>query len=231
MGARATFESRVHDPSKSTVPETSIRITTPVFYIRFVHYAHTSEAFDREGAHAQDPKNRTIDVSDHTNLATLLETTKNVSKGDVKRSQGLLDRLRWSVLWRLRCPPPAVSYSNEKEASSNLTVTDIRSFASSGFDRFVLRYCDDAGVYRRIVTTLFLAQRYMFGLPAIITVLDLSVRVLLVAMARRTVEAVGGQLLFMQRWDQSSHWQSVVMLVVAVNAVHVWSLLKGVGDQ
>ncbi|KAE9993937.1 hypothetical protein EG327_002271 [Venturia inaequalis] len=55
-----------------------IRILSPAFFSRFVHYAHTSEAFDREGMFT-DEKNRTILVSNPELLTLLLKSERDIS--------------------------------------------------------------------------------------------------------------------------------------------------------
>ena len=95
---------------KSTL---TIQVLSPAFYSRFIHYAHAKEAFDRECL-ATDDKNRTVSIEGAQSLPALLSALQDVAqeekKTKTKTQTSVPDRIRWSVLKRLRCPPAAASY-------------------------------------------------------------------------------------------------------------------------
>lgn len=158
-----------------------IRILTPAFYSRFVHYSHTWEAFDRECTFT-DEKNRTLWISHPELLPFLLPNPRDLEseadEGLVKRSP--LDELRWKLLKKLRCPPAEPAYPVTPK-SADFNVNDIRAMPYSELDRFVRGPGGRAysGFYRRTVTKLFLAQRFTFGFPEVVDILDFFLRLLL----------------------------------------------------
>ncbi|KAK5013201.1 hypothetical protein LTR60_003992, partial [Cryomyces antarcticus] len=163
------------------VPCLNIKILSPAFYSRFVHYAHTSEAFDRECL-CTDEKNQTVSVSDARLLNNLLSTGKPPVSAALPTY--LFDGLRWDMMRRLRCPPAAPAYPPPLISDANTAVKDIRSLALSPVDRFVRDHCADAWLYRRKVTELFLAQRFAFGFTVVVGAADLLFRLLLICLAQ-----------------------------------------------
>ena len=159
----------------------TLKVVSPGFYSRFVHYAHTKEAIDRECL-ATDEKNSTLFVKNAGELPILLDAIQSSRmKGHSKPC--ILEQVRWSWLRRLRCLPPESSYHGNGGPESEYTVTDIRSFADSELDIFVKHRCSDASVYQRVVIKLFLAQRFALGVPVLVTVLDWLVRVVFIVAA------------------------------------------------
>ncbi|KAF9728806.1 hypothetical protein PMIN06_005993 [Paraphaeosphaeria minitans] len=186
------FETAIPDKPKDVVASThrrdrhsdvkslDIRVLTGAFYSRFVHYSHTSEAFDRECLFT-DEKNRTLWISQPGLLPELLpkrlEDLKE-QEGFVERS--FLDELRWTLLRKLRCPPADPAYPISPR-SAQFDLDDIREHNFSELDRYVrgtpgMHY---AGHYRRTVTKLFLAQRYALGFTEVIDLLDFCLRAML----------------------------------------------------
>jgi hypothetical protein len=160
--------------------ELEIRVLTPAFYSRFVHYAYTSEAFDRECVFT-DEKNRTLWISQPGLLPLLLNKSPVLEASQwplVERSY--LDEMRWKFLRRLRCAPALPAYSVSTPSRTEFTTEDVRSLPFSELDQFVRgsRGCSWAGEYRRTVTKLFLAQRFGFGFGKVIGLLDLLARML-----------------------------------------------------
>ncbi|KAF2093800.1 hypothetical protein NA57DRAFT_25866, partial [Rhizodiscina lignyota] len=155
-----------------------IRVLTPAFYSRFVHYSYTSEAFDRESLFT-DEKNRTVWISDPELLYLLFpnrEQSSDVSSTLHRASR--LDSVRWKVHKTLRCSPAPPAYP-VMPASPEMRITDIRPSVLSPLDSFVQSSCSDGWLYRRCCTTLFLANRFAFGIPEIVSAVDLGVRILL----------------------------------------------------
>ena len=203
-----------------------IKITTGAFYSRFMHYAYTSEGFDRECLFT-DEKNRTLWISKPELLPLILRKSiagkLEAEEGFVERSY--MDELRWTVMRKLRCPPVEPPYPITPK-SVRFEIDDIRSLPFSELDRFVrgVGGRDYAGCYRRIVTELFLAQRYALGFPEVIDMLDLSLRMALCWMAawilgrhtQRADASVGGAM-------DGQWWLTAASLC----SCHAYGLVKG----
>ncbi|KAK1045763.1 hypothetical protein LTR33_015149, partial [Friedmanniomyces endolithicus] len=141
------------------------------------------------------------------------------------KSFGLLDQVRWACLRRLRCPPSSSAYT--EGTSGELHTPAVSHCAPSELDTFVRTHCNDADVYRRITTKLFLAQRLCFGIPALLDVLDYLFRaaLLLASMiySDRTQRPVD-----MFRWRQlgTDDLGAVACMLLLANSIHAWSFLK-----
>ncbi|KAF2737455.1 DUF1365-domain-containing protein [Polyplosphaeria fusca] len=163
-----------------TPKQLEIRVLTPAFYSRFVHYRHTSEAFDRECIFTEE-KNRTFWISNPEMLPQLLSKSSRASleNGVFPMHRRYMDEVRWRLMRELRGPPAAVAYPSPN-MSPDYKVDDIRSLPYSDLDLFVrgpLEY--RSAQYRRLLTQLFLAQRLAFGFANVISVLDLFTRIAL----------------------------------------------------
>ncbi|TID20871.1 dna-binding wrky domain-containing protein [Venturia nashicola] len=156
-----------------------IRILSPAFFGRYVHYSHTSEAFDREGMFT-DEKNRTILVSNPEFLTLLLKCERDISF--MKTYLTPLDRLRWNVHRQTRCPPGSPTYPSVQQDKHVVKAKDVRMRPFSPMDRVVQR-SGLAWLYRRQCMRLFLAQRLVLGFTPLIDLLDLSIRVFLIHLA------------------------------------------------
>ncbi|KAF1848946.1 uncharacterized protein K460DRAFT_304585 [Cucurbitaria berberidis CBS 394.84] len=227
-----------HDRAMTNI---EIRVLTPAFYSRLVHYSFTSEAFDRECVFT-DERNRTLWVCRPQLLAALLlekTTLQRQGKGLPVVNRSYLDELRWAVMRKLRCPPADPVYSVTPRNSA-FNVDDIRSRPYSELDNFVRSSKGRlyAGEYRRVVTKLFLAQRFCLGFPEVATLVDLFLRVLLCYLAVLQLRIWGGgnestgQLEVLEKamnreswlayfgWPAS--WSAVVLF-----ACHAYGLSKG----
>jgi hypothetical protein len=221
---------------EENVKKLNLHISTPAFYSRFVHYAHTSEALDRECLFT-DEKNRTLWISHPNILSNLLpkwERLRDESNLPVKRT--FFDELRWTFLRKLRCPPPDPAYVVTPK-STGFNVDDIRTLPYSELDKFV-RDSESrqyAYLYRRMVTKIFLAQRFTLGSTEIIDTIDFVLRFLLcwfgamkLASWAQTIEqrigpgteGCGGALHSMELWRMS-------VIAISVCGCHIYSLLKG----
>ncbi|KNG51685.1 dna-binding wrky domain-containing protein [Stemphylium lycopersici] len=115
-----------------------IRVLTPAFYSRSIHYTYTSEAIDRECIFT-DERNRTLWLCRPKLLPLLLSEQSSVHIEDEETEpvgRSYLDELRWMLLRKLRCPPPDQAYSMTPRSSA-INVDDIRSRPYSELDRFV----------------------------------------------------------------------------------------------
>lgn len=207
----------------------TIKVLSPAFYSRFVHYSHAQEAFDRE-ALATDEKNRTVLVEPPHLLPILLDAIKqaiSTPHSSPSTTANPLTSLRWALLRHLRCPPAAPAYPSSIPNPST-TTTDIRTFPRSELDAFARHAASRASeAYRRTCTKLFLAQRFTLGFPVLITLLDVIFRelLLLVAIAYSSRSEVFDVL--RPREHGIGDVGEVAVLLLLANGVHLWSLLKG----
>ena len=187
--------------------ELTLRVLTPAFYTRFAHYAHTTEAFDRESLHVST-QNQTLVIENAEHLPILLGSSAP-SSGTATSKLSKFDQWRWRLLQRLRSPPPASAYPDTHTELHDLaSVSDIRRLPLSPLDKFVLSNFGDDGKYAKMVATqlfkheptqfppsssiqlrdtyrstamkIFIADTYLLGFEGLIGVLDALVRLLLV---------------------------------------------------
>jgi hypothetical protein len=229
--------------------ELELRVLTPAFYSRFIHYAHSSEAFDRECIFTED-KNRTLWIS-RPQLLPLLLNKPSFSEVDNKAqvTRNILDEVRWTFMKKLRCAPYPPAYAVSTPSLAELVVEDVRSLPFSELDQCVrsLRGRACAGEYRRTVTRLFLAQRFGFGYGQVIGLLDLTARVLLsylgvmqLAAWRVQIDQAGTggcttkmlrdgnlALCFSNVRDAHGEWWWLLGTMLTMSACHLYGLLKG----
>lgn len=207
----------------------TIKVLSPAFYSRFVHYAHIKEAFDRECL-TTDEKNRTISLQGSEALPVLLDSSKETVGNSKQKAKtaGLLDDVRWNVLRRLRCPPAAASYpSDASRLDHEYIVQDIRSFHFSELDRYVRHTHVDSDEYRRIAIKLFIAERLAFGLPALLVMCDWFIRSILILLPMALSESARAfDVLRLRTFVKADLTKTGVLLLLA-NAVHLWSYIKG----
>ncbi|KAH7383870.1 hypothetical protein BKA66DRAFT_417271 [Pyrenochaeta sp. MPI-SDFR-AT-0127] len=168
-----------HHRWERNVKNLELRVLTPSFYSRLIHYTHLSEAVDRECIFT-DEKNRTLWICSPQLLPLLLSDRGSEAQRLPILYRSYLDELRWKIMRKLRCPPSDPVYSVNPRSSS-FHVDDIRARPYSDLDNFVRNFKGHlyAGEYRRTITKLFLAQRYCFGFSEIASFMDLALRVLL----------------------------------------------------
>lgn len=211
-------------PSRGgAVEHLEIRVLTPAFYSRFVHYAYTAEAFDRECIFT-DEKNRTCWVSRPELLAKLLTQSASIASQSIVQ-RGRFNEAKWALLRRLRCAPAEPTY-HATPKSTEFCLEDIRAARYSEIDNFVRRQRESssAGMYRRIVTKVFLAQRFCLGFSQVVTLMDWILRFSLCYLAARQVSkpsAFGSNALLEQDW-----WP-ITASIAAATASHTYGLLKG----
>ena len=203
----------------------TLMVTSPALYSRFVHYAHAKEAFDRECL-ATDEKNRTLVIKNAGQLPVLVDAIHRIGlKGPSEPN--LLEQVRWSWLRRLRCPPSEASYPRNESSDVGYTITDIRSLGDSELDNFVKHYCKDAGIYQQVAIKLFLAQRFAFGIPMLISVFDWLVRAISLVAAMYYAGHSNTIDILRPRKFEAEDIRSVAASLILANAVHFWSLVKG----
>ena len=81
-----------------------------------------------------------------------------------------------------------------------------------------------AGEYRRIVTKLFLAQRFCLGFPQVISLFDWSVRILVCYYAARQVSSSSGVI---RNGLLEQDWWLLSRDIATATASHAYGLLKG----
>jgi hypothetical protein len=240
-----------HVPGRNLPTENiEIRILTPSFYSRLIHYTYTSEAFDRECIFT-DERNRTMWLCRPQLLSFLLSERSSLAIEDkdmppVRRSYP--DELRWRLLRSLRCAPADPAYSVTPQ-SYMFNVNDIRSRPYSELDNFARSFLGQqfGGEYRRVVTKLFLAQRFCFGFPGIVGMVDLMLRLLLCYLAASQLRNWSGSssgtnsdacmkgMVFQRTWFACSDmlpnkyggWWSAASTLLSIYASHAYGLLKG----
>lgn len=143
------------------VEEIEVKVLTPVFYTRFVSYAH-----DLEALFSELRESCTIWVSRPELLPKLL------FKGPAPTLEAKtpLDYLFFEANRYLRRRPekivrPLTSSQNPVESPTRIPAVDIREFRISSMDAFILGQ-EDANLrrqYRSLLIKLFVAERIAFG--------------------------------------------------------------------
>lgn len=214
------FRSAGRSPAFIPVETLHIKVLSPAFFSRFVYYAHTTEAFDRENIFT-DEKNRTIWVSKPVLLPNLLATGAGASQHPPLN--GAYISWKWKLVERLRCSPPARSY---RDSPQTVDIQDIRAMSLSPLDTFLQTNCYDAGLYRKHCIRLFLAQRFAFGYPEIIDGVDFLLRAELIwlgvsaIMTNLVVSAPTSSIFLLDTWLLA------LSNVVRTSLVHLWAFLK-----
>jgi DUF1365 family protein len=202
----------------------SVKVLSPAFYSRFVHYACAKEAFDREGL-VTDEKNRTVLVEPPHLLPVLLDAIKQSTSQNKTKS---LPSLHWHIHRLLHCPPAPPIYPSTTTTTTTKIMTGIRTFPPSSLDLFARNSLHiDGAAYRRTTTKLFLAQRFTLGLPVLVTALDVLLRGLLLLAA--IVYASRSEVfdVLRPRTHTMGDVGEVGLLLLMGNGVHFWSLVKG----
>ncbi|KAH0352085.1 DUF1365-domain-containing protein, partial [Aureobasidium melanogenum] len=239
LGTCITLTSK--NIAENQVPkQLGLKVLTPVFYTKFVHYAYTSKAFILESINSK-PDNRTCVFENAENLHLILSTMDSTTPRPAISDLRTVDQYRWRLLQRLRsAPPPGANPDSDAvksdEANETLPFSNLDCFIQSRFandDKYSVvaaeRLTKNAPtawaasqlehIYRDTVTRVFIADNYLFGFEGLIGVLDLAVRVSLVTMwfkifASEEV-AHGGLGWYLCRW-------------VAVNSLHLWDAVKNI---
>lgn len=163
-----------HETSEGRVTM-ELKVLTPIFYSRFVHYAHDLEAIFTEFTDSA-----TIWVSEPNLLPDLF-----LKKGSPPlQSARMMDFLFFKSIQNLRRRPgniPRVSTSADPPKDVPTTV-DIRDFRISSMDAYILEHAvqELKATYRSTLLRMFVADRYTLGQVAF---LDLGVFVLRLGIA------------------------------------------------
>ncbi|KAF2430206.1 hypothetical protein EJ08DRAFT_589348 [Tothia fuscella] len=214
ISSQQVFQSHINEGATETL---EIRVSSPAFFCRVMHYAHTAEAFDRESIFT-DEKNRTVSISRPGLLLRLLSANKNIKS---HRQPGVMERMRWSLHRQLRCPPSSPKYPLPVAEKA---IVDIRTFPPSPLDCHVQSSNIDIELYFRQCTRVFLAQRFALGFIEIFDTLDLLARFGLTVLAISTVTGAAQ--------SASVHGTlrviSASLQMLSINGLNIYSLVKQV---
>ncbi|KAI9805748.1 MAG: hypothetical protein M1833_005241 [Piccolia ochrophora] len=198
----------------------TIKISSPIFYSRFVRYAHPMEAVSAEYLCAREDS-KTLWTSDPTLLPVLFERRSSHKESTVAPSHGVADHWRWSIIRYLRrTPSPPQDNQNPSKAPTQ-SCEDIRLLPLAPIDEFVIGQCsyEESRDYRRNVMKLFLADYLAFGIPAMLHAYDLVLRCVLVYLG---VAGVAG----VRHWGLAGGLVRIAWGLGVCNGMHGWALLK-----
>lgn len=202
----------------------TIKVLSPAFYSRLVHYAHIKEAFDRECL-ATEEKNRTVAVKSPHLLPLLLEAVSRSRTRWSDSGRSLRQRARWYLVRRLRCPAPAQSYVGSRSESPDYSISDIRTFREAELDRFITHQAYDVGAYQRIALKLFVAERFAFGIPAVVSLFDWIFRALLLFGAMYYSQYCPSLDVLRSPTLGGEYLMSSAALLLLANAIHARSFI------
>ena len=169
-------EEVIRSPSATDLNESTdgikIKILTPVFYSRFVHHAHDSEAIFCELA-----ESCTFWTDRPEQLTKIF-----LKKGSPPLlSSSLVDYVWFRIIKSLRRRPRKIErpFTSADKPSSPNTRMDIRDFRMSSMDAFILGQEDDTlkKAYRTAVLRLFMADRVALGSTTSLGMMELLGRV------------------------------------------------------
>ncbi|KAH6985951.1 hypothetical protein BKA56DRAFT_670171 [Ilyonectria sp. MPI-CAGE-AT-0026] len=188
--AEEIFGSPSSTEALKTAEHAEIKILTPVFYSRFVHYAHDFEAMFSELA-----ESHTVWV-DKPELLPKIFLKKAAPP---LQASNLVDYLCFQLIKNLRCRPQKIERpltSAVTSSPSTHTMTDIRGFRISSMDAYVLGQ-DDVRLkkeYRSAVSRLFIADRFAVGSTELLGLMELVGRTgaswMLASLISRTIKSV-----------------------------------------
>ncbi|KAM3476991.1 hypothetical protein MY8738_006685 [Beauveria namnaoensis] len=171
------FASKAAATATTTSPacDVEIRVLTPVFYARFVHYAH-----DFEGLFNELAESCTVAV-DKPDMLPHIFLKKDALP---LRASSLAEYAAVRLIQALRCTPepirrPMTSAEDSLggQASTRKPV-DIRGFRISPMDAYVLEHGSDSlkSMYRSTVSRLFLADRFFLGSLELLSAVEFMFR-------------------------------------------------------
>ncbi|RSL41782.1 hypothetical protein CEP53_012559 [Fusarium sp. AF-6] len=170
--AEEVFSSSSVTDSSATAESVEIKVLTPVFYSRFVHYAHDFEAVFSELAES---------------CTLWVDKPELLPKIFLKKASPPLhastpfDFLCFQLIKSLRSRPERIErpLTSADQASSSSQGLDIRDFRMSSMDAFVIGQGDTTlkKSYRATVLRLFFADRIAFGNTDLLGMMELGARV------------------------------------------------------
>lgn len=180
-----TFASTLSKQSES-IEKLEFKVLTPLFYNRFIHYAHDSEALFSEFS-----ESGSIWLSDPPLLKTLLLESKSSSKSNPTRERDTppsssmmnskinskINTIYLNIIQHLRTRPDILSIAQPGKKIKNISTTtpiiqkkitnkgDIRKLPLSGMDKYVFETGTEKekGAYVRLVLKIFISERVALG--------------------------------------------------------------------
>ncbi|PTB38987.1 hypothetical protein M441DRAFT_145523 [Trichoderma asperellum CBS 433.97] len=163
-----TFISSKASCQSEQAQHLKIRILTPVFYSRFVHFAHDFEAIFGEMA-----ENHTIWVDKPEILPKLFLKQQSPPL----QVSSFVDFMYFKLIQKLRrCPARIVRPMTSADiAKPTISAEDVRSFRISPMDAFVLGHSskETRGSYRSLLVRIFVADWLFLGMTEIVYTLEL----------------------------------------------------------
>ncbi len=169
-----TFVSVPAKFSSEQAESLDFKVLTPVFYSRFIGYAHDSEAVFSE------LENKTIWISRPDILPKVI-LKKPLPEQTIS---DLLNYICFHAIRKLRRPPPPISAPTQsaqlQEYDIRYSMTDIRNFRLSAMDGYVLAECSasEQRTYRSQILKLFISERIAFGSVVVLEAQILLIRLL-----------------------------------------------------
>ncbi|RGP68110.1 cyclopropane-fatty-acyl-phospholipid synthase [Fusarium longipes] len=158
--------------SNETANEINIKILTPAFYSRFVHYAHDSEAIFCELAES------CTFWTDKPEQLTRIFLKKGSSP---LHASSIVDYVWFQLIKRMRRLPRKIErpLSSADKSSSPPNGIDIRNFRISSMDAFVIGQGDTRlkEAYKPAVLRVFVADRIALGSTTLLGMMELLGRV------------------------------------------------------
>ncbi|KAK4191230.1 hypothetical protein QBC35DRAFT_24972 [Podospora australis] len=143
----------------TSIDKLEFRVLTPVFYSRFVYYAHDMEAF-----FCELNESSTIWVSQPDLLPKIALKTKGKH---TLGSTAVDEYAYFKMIQNLRVRPPKIErpLSSKTKRGVEPQTVDIRNFYISSMDAYVIanESAETQKTYRRCVLKLFLSDRLAFG--------------------------------------------------------------------
>jgi DUF1365 family protein len=159
-GRELMLSPATKDKQDADLDEVEFKVLTPVFYTRFVFYAH-----DLEALFSELRESCTIWVSRPDILPKILFK----KPAPALEAEGPVDFAYFEAIRYLRRRPDTIvrplTSSQTLQESSPTTAVDIRDFRISSMDAFILQQ-EDADMrrrYRSLVLGIFVAHRLAFG--------------------------------------------------------------------
>jgi hypothetical protein len=150
------------------IQHVKINILTPIFYSRFVHFAHDFEAIFSELA-----ENCTIWV-DQPEILPNIFLKKQPSPLHVP---SFVDFIYFKLIQKLRRRPAKIvrPMTSADPVGSTTNAEDVRGFRISPMDAFVLEHSskETRASYRSLLVRIFIADRLFLGMTEIIYALEL----------------------------------------------------------
>ncbi|POR39029.1 Uncharacterized protein TPAR_00771 [Tolypocladium paradoxum] len=155
-------------PQRRKAEHVEIRVLTPVFYSRFVHYAH-----DFEGIFSELTENGTIWVDKPHVLPDIF-----LKRGSSPlHASGFTDFACFKLIQNLRRRPERIRrvLTSAEPAASSTRAVDVRDFRISSMDAYVLEEHDRKlkAAYRSALLRLFIADHFFMGSTELLTAVEL----------------------------------------------------------